>query len=169
MRIILISSKKYGTKECLVDDEDFDKVSNINWCLDAANKGRDFYAKGVTSLNKRERMHRYIMGVTDRNTEVDHNDFNTLNNQKGNLRICTRQQNMHHRRKVANRKSKYLGVHLHNGKYWVASVRLNYKNKHIGSFKTELEAAVARDEAALKYHGEFAELNFPKCPKLSAF
>lgn len=159
MKIIYINSKKYGVKKCLVDDEDYERVSKINWCITATAKGTAFYAKGTTSLNKRETMHRFIMCATE-DEEVDHRDFDTLNNQKNNLRKCTHQQNMHHRRKTENRKSKYLGVYFGRGMY-CAQIRVNYKNKHIGSFKTELEAAVARDEAALKYHGEFAQLNFP--------
>lgn len=43
---------------------------------------------------------------------------------------------------------------------FVAKIASNGKSYHIGSFQTKEEAARAYDEAAKKYHGEKAKLNF---------
>lgn len=44
---------------------------------------------------------------------------------------------------------------------WVASIRINGKSVYLGAYRTEQEAAMAYDAAALAAHGERARLNFP--------
>lgn len=109
-------------------------------------------------------LHRLIMGVTDSKTQVDHINGNTLDNRTQNLRICTQAQNNRNQRKIKNTKFKYKGlkeVKVKKWKYIQASIMINGKQIYIGTFKTEIEAAKAYDEAALKYFGEYAKLNFP--------
>jgi hypothetical protein len=44
----------------------------------------------------------------------------------------------------------------------VARIGFEKKEIHLGYFRSEIEAAKAYDRAAIKYHGEFASLNFPQ-------
>jgi hypothetical protein len=69
-------------------------------------------------------------------------------------------------KKQLNRSSAYKGVYIHKRKYkdkeyssFVAGITLNFKRLYLGSFKNEIDAAIAYNEAAIKYHGEFANLN----------
>ena len=39
---------------------------------------------------------------------------------------------------------------------------VNGRRKSFGYYADEIEAAKAYDRAAMKYHGEFASLNFPE-------
>jgi len=93
---------------------------------------------------------------------VDHIDGNGLNNTRANLRICTYQQN------VCNCKSrggdsKYKGISWDKrSKKWRAKIRYNSKDKHLGVFEDEIEAAREYDREAAKLFGEFAYLNFPE-------
>jgi hypothetical protein len=47
-------------------------------------------------------------------------------------------------------------------KKWIVLIHYNCKNKFIGLFEDEIQAAKAYDKAAKKYHKEFASLNFPE-------
>ena len=106
-------------------------------------------------------MHRQITNAPDHRV-VDHIDHDGLNNRKRNLRLCTFAENCRNTRRTAPSTSKYKGVHWNKRrKKWAASIRFDNKTYHLGCFDSELAAALAYDQAAKKYHGAFASLNFP--------
>lgn len=89
-------------------------------------------------------MHRAILCAT-KEEEVDHVDRNTLNNTRGNLRVCTSRQNKLNRPKAPGKHSSiYKGVHWNKTlKYWVAST-CKPDQKPVSKYaKTETEAAAA--------------------------
>jgi hypothetical protein len=91
---------------------------------------------------------------------VDHRDGDGLNNQRENLRLCTHSQNMQNRRLQRNNRSGYKGVYWIKAQgVWAARITVNRVPINLGRFDTAEQAARAYDEAALKYHGEFARLN----------
>lgn len=94
--------------------------------------------------------------------EVDHEDRNRANNRIENLRAATSGQNRRNRTKSLGKTSKYQGVSWNKQRgAWVAEIRLpDYTGrKWLGFHETETEAALAYNQAAIMYHGEFASLN----------
>lgn len=109
--------------------------------------------------------HRMLLGLKSTDPDVDHINNNGLDNRIKNLRLVTNQQNMWNQRvnpeRTRNGKpvtSKYKGVHFSYGAYR-ARISVNSKTISLGSFKDEKLAALAYNEAALKYFGEYAKLN----------
>jgi hypothetical protein len=96
--------------------------------------------------------------------EVDHIDGDKVNNDIGNLRMATRfSQTQAYRSKCKGCSSKYRGVswNKRNGK-WLASCEINGKQKYIGSFDCEKEAAIARDAYFFSQGCPAEGLNFPE-------
>jgi hypothetical protein len=147
-----------GKFVALVDDSDFEYLNQFKWY---AQKDKTTYYVKRYEKNIMIYMHRLIMN-TPKGMQVDHKDHDGLNCQKNNMRNCIRSQNMRNRKAKINGTSNYLGVHINRGKYIVAHIRINGKEKHLGTFKTIEEAATARDKASIKYFGEFAYLNFKR-------
>ena len=144
-------------KVALVDDEDYDYLMQWKWC--ATKDYNTYYANREGSVkedNKKFIMHRVIMNTPD-NMVVDHIDHNGLNNQKSNMRNCSPKENSRNMRPRG--KTGYLGV-CYDRKYIKACIKIRGKNRHLGNYKTEEEAARAYDKVAKEYYGEFANLNF---------
>ena len=100
-------------------------------------------------------LHRLIMNAP-KDKIVDHEDHNTLNNLRTNLRLCTHSGN------AANKvpRGQYKGIFWSKQKNkWQAEITKDYKLKHLGTFDTPEEAAKAYNTAAEQIHGEFAYLN----------
>lgn len=146
----------------MVDNDDFDHLNKYKWC--AAKSGKTYYAiRSINNSNGRQRvvrMHRFITNTIDPSVIIDHKDHNGLNNQRYNLRTCTKSENATNRNYTSIGISKYCGVSLHKktGR-WVAYIRKNGKLKHIGCYDNQIDAAIAYNNAAQKEHGGFSNLN----------
>ena len=142
----------------MVGDDDFDLVNQYNWFTYKSTN--TYYAITniyIDGIRKKIKMHRFIMNP-EPGKLVDHKDRNGLNNQRSNLRLATNNQNAFNRDVHKDSSNEYKGVHLERKKF---RARIKHKGKylHLGNFNTAIEAAQAYNEAALKYHGEFAKLN----------
>lgn len=158
MKIIWLTQGQFT----LVDDEDYERVNHFKWYVN--NAGGKLYARRTVNISSTSKssmkLHRFILGVTNSEIQVDHIDGNSLNNQRLNLRTCTQAENK--RNKTPYGTSKYLGVFYKKkrGKKWSANITKDGKKTFLGYFKDEKDAALSYDEAAKKLHGEFANLNF---------
>lgn len=105
---------------------------------------------------------RVLLCVSDKEKSIDHIDGNPLNNRRENLRVVTHSQNMRNKAKRgSNMSSAFKGVSYNNKSgLWHATIFLNGKNKHLGSFTSEKSAAMAYDHFAKVHFGEYARTNF---------
>lgn len=143
----------------LVDDEDYEWLSQWKWVAVKGNK--TFYASRPGSpIGKRILMHREILGEIPLGLFPDHKDRNGLNNQRNNLRLATRYQNQANRSSFKGSSSKYKGVCFYKGRnVWQAHIRKNGVLMWLGNYKSEEFAAQVYNKAAIEIHGEFANLN----------
>ena len=143
-------------KVALLDDEDYEKLNKYNWSL--SRRHHMLYATSKMGTGKTSKMHRVILAVP-LNIEIDHRDNNGLNNQKDNLRICTRSQNQANRNSLIGT-SVYKGVsRAPRSRLWRTDIQARGKHIYLGQFKSEKDAALVYNVAAIKYFGEFARLN----------
>jgi hypothetical protein len=91
---------------------------------------------------------------------VDHKNRNILDDRIENLRAANKSQNNMNSSSRRGSSSIYLGVSYDKvKKLWRARIFTSNKNKHLGRFVNEVDAALAYNKAALLYHKEFANLN----------
>ena len=144
----------------LVNDEDYEWLNQWKWCASKLHYGGFAAVRGATGTNKRLFMHRVIM-YAPKNMQVDHENHNTLDNRRINLRLATASQSQHNTKGHKNTLSRHKGVTWNRrSRKWSVQIRLNNKPYYGGCFDEEIEAAKAYDNKAKELHGEFACLNF---------
>jgi hypothetical protein len=85
-------------------------------------------------------------------SQVDHIDRNRSNNNLENLRWVSRSVNHQNRTKQGHTTSEYLGVSWNKvTNKWVAMIQRDKKNRYLGSYTCEVEAAHAYIAAANAY------------------
>lgn len=159
-------------KVAIVDDEDFERVSAFRWHALKRPNGLWHAVRTQKRQGKKQHiyMHRFITGALP-GEEVDHENRNGLDNQRKNIRRCTKRQNSLNRRQSSHRKSsRFHGVAWHEwSRRWRVVIcagekdqRGNSKQLYVGVYRDEEAAARAYDMAAIKHFGEFATTNFPR-------
>lgn len=151
-------------------DED---LAKMEWRLEAkqTSNGIQYYVKYAHSKGS---IHRVIMKrmlkekkmELKKNVYVDHENRNPLDNRRTNLRESNNSQNNCNKGKIKMIKgkktaSKFIGV-TYDKKAGKWRSRLKHEGivENLGYHNSEESAGRAYDNAAKRYHGEFASLNF---------
>ena len=81
-------------KTALIDDDDFERVSQYNWYINENAEKTKLYAmrsklksEEGTVKGTKVYMHRFILQVVEKSAVIQHKNGNTLDNRKENLAI----------------------------------------------------------------------------------
>jgi len=138
----------------MVSKRDLNIVRTKNWNL---KKGDRYLTHTLMPGRKNIYLHRYIMQPKCGQV-VDFKDGNHLNCTRGNLRVCTFLESQKNRRSTSA--SGFKGVYLlKKRRKYRATICSNYQIYCLGTYNNAIDAAIAYNKAAKKYHKEFACLN----------
>lgn len=143
----------------IVDDEDYERVSQRNWQYDPKARVIKTWQEG----GGKGTLPRFIMGIDDPRIKCAYVNGDVFDNRKSNLKRMTMAEIVV---KTGKRKtptsSKYKGVCWKKGiGKWTANIQLHGKQVHLGYFDSEVRAALVYDAAAQELHGKAAYLNLP--------
>lgn len=165
MKRIDVSTKKYPETFVIVDDDEYEILSKYKWYPNN-ERGKLYARRSIYPNGQKSKitisMHRQILAA-QKGQICDHINMDTLDNRKCNLRLCNRSQNSQNRNALSSNSSGYKGVSWDVTKNkWQVQIQARKKHIKLGRYFCIIKAAKAYDNAAIKYHGEFARLNFPK-------
>lgn len=152
MKEIPLNGKYANGRKALVDDQDYDDLTNHSWSV-----GNNGYPR-CTHEQKQYLMHDFIMQPSA-GMMVDHKNQNKIDNRRDNLRYVTKSQNMQNQPKTKKNTSGYKGVYyMKTGKRlkrWFAKLKVDGKYYQSGYAATKEEAAALYEQLAVKYQGIF--------------
>lgn len=146
-----------------VDSADLPVIGAYKWHAHSPKISGFYAVASPTDRRSNILMHRLIMQAAP-GQKTDHINGDGLDNRRVNLRACSAAENARNRRKPTDgsTSSLYKGVARNTArKKWVAYIKLDGDQRHLGYFSSETDAAVAYDAAAKELFGDFAFLNFP--------
>lgn len=147
----------------IVDTVDFESLSAYKWYARWNKQTKSFYAarNNPTDIGQETVwMHRVILGLTKGDKhQGDHQDHQTLNNRRYNLRVSTGKQNSRNRRLRSDSQVGLKGVTRQKSGRFQAGIWVNGKRKALGTYQTPELAHAAYSQAATEHFGEFAYMN----------
>jgi hypothetical protein len=156
---------KHYKGDIIIDNDIYDKIKD-EYIISVASELGKLYVNifkyglsfGENGIECKKALARYVLNIDSYKNAPYYKDGNYLNCQRSNLEI--RRLSDIQRLKYKNNK-KYKGVHKNRGGHtylaWAYNNRIKY---YIGSYKTDLEAALKVD-AAYRY---LKALNIPNIP-----
>lgn len=141
----------------IIDDADHEWLSQWKWhaCVSrgVATARRSEWINGKKTAIP---LSRFIMNAP-KGIQVDHENRNTMDNQRHNLRFATNAQNCRNRKLRSDSRTGLKGVI--KWRYgFSASIQTDGVRVNLGSFQTPELAYAAYCDAAKQLHGEFARL-----------
>ena len=145
--------------QCLVDDDDFDKLTGLT--VRAFSRGIEKIRPIVVIKRQIIEVGKFLMGThADDDLVLDHADRNACNNTRANLRWISRSENSRNRHTISE--SGFRGVRGYQGK-WTASLYVGGRVVGCGTYNTPEDAAMAYDAYVRELLGtpDSSTLNFP--------
>lgn len=153
--IALRNRKKEIVAVTIVDDEDYDRLSEQSWYL----HGTGYVSS--THRGKFSLMQRMVLGLVPGDGKIaDHINRDKLDNRRSNLRVAADFfESAQNRDRPPGKYSRFRGVTKRCGR-WTAMATINGHQTYLGTFETEESAA----EAAANYRA----LHMPFSPEALA-
>lgn len=149
-----------NNKFVTVDEDMYEILAKHKWCCNSKGYVFRWIKNEKNGKYKPLYMQKEII-ETKKGQVVSVKDRNLLNLTRENLIVTTRRSLSHHVRKNSS-KSKYMGVYLNaTSKKYLSYITYERQLYYLGSFNTEIDAALVRDFFSRKYYGDKAHINIP--------
>lgn len=137
-----------------IDKADEELVKKHKWYVCVDKRG---YTNICTARNIS--LYHYLLNFP-KGVEIDHIDFDRLNNRRANLRICTHQQNQMNQPLQKNNTSGVSGVSFYRARNkYRARIKISQLDIHLGYYETFQEAVQARNVGMECMFGEYGRYN----------
>lgn len=128
-------------------------IKNHRWFVIEKQSGK-YCATKIN--NKNCYLHRFLFNLNDGNILVDHENQNTLDNRRANLRLANKSKNAMNAKLRSDNSSGIRGVSWNSSKKkWEVYININSKRIKLGYYKDLREAKKIREKADIKYYGSF--------------
>ncbi len=147
-----------------VDEPFFDE--HPYWYIRKTTSGKDYLQmsyrprSGDAGPRRYFIFHRHVMGCVPKDGKIcDHISGSTLDNRRENLRVVDAKANTHN--SVGYGKgSRFKGVHWYKNRFRAKIYTPEKRQKYLGGWRNEIEAAFHYDMASLQYQEEYGRRNF---------
>lgn len=137
--------------------------SMLGRCRPEAKAHEYYYDRGIIVCEDWNKsflaFYKYVGNRPSATHSIDRID-NNKGYEPGNVRWASKSTQSRNQRLGIRNTSGYRGVHWYkSSNKWTAAIRAMERKIHLGYFSNKEEAALAYNQAAIKYHGVDAQLN----------